>query len=422
MTNKEINTFIKKSGSRTFLENIKIELNFKLVDTSIKFDNFIELLNYIKRQQKGWNKIEIEIPLILNESKEYFNEFYNDLISCVKSDDVEYDWKIINRNYINHSNRYSKHSDKSIFTFDSPITSFLIDLFNEDEEIFKGGYDFLFGNIDKFMFDEKNYLIGINKAYEFEQQTPEKILKRSRYERSNLSRLRNDFETFIIKSNTTINNLFNEIEELKKIKQKDFDKWFNKIIKQEDKRYADTLENDNKYSKYSINRSKELEDLYSEKLMLSKPAEYWDKRAKELKNESKKWLYLLLLASVISVTILVFLIIKISNETLVHLFSNVGSAIRWSILLISIISFLAFAIRIFSKLTLSSYHLARDAEERKQLVYVYLSLKNQKAVSENERILILQSIFSRSDTGLLKEDSSPTMPSSSIIEKIISNK
>lgn len=34
-----------------------------------------------------------------------------------------------------------------------------------------------------------------------------------------------------------------------------------------------------------------------------------------------------------------------------------------------------------------------------------------------DRNIVLQSIFSRADTGLLKEDSSPTMPS--IIEKVV---
>ena len=62
----------------------------------------------------------------------------------------------------------------------------------------------------------------------------------------------------------------------------------------------------------------------------------------------------------------------------------------------------------------SSYHLARDAEERHTLTFFYLALTKDTEVKDDDRKLILQSLFSRSDTGLLKEDSSPTMPSDTI--------
>lgn len=68
---------------------------------------------------------------------------------------------------------------------------------------------------------------------------------------------------------------------------------------------------------------------------------------------------------------------------------------------------------------MSTYHLYRDAQERKQLTYLYLSLKKESDIPDADRHIILQSLFSRADTGLLKEDSSPTMPSG-VLEKIVS--
>ena len=53
---------------------------------------------------------------------------------------------------------------------------------------------------------------------------------------------------------------------------------------------------------------------------------------------------------------------------------------------------------------------ASDAQERHQLTYQYLSLLQANAIEEKDREIILQSLFSRADTGLLKGDSSPTMP------------
>ena len=66
----------------------------------------------------------------------------------------------------------------------------------------------------------------------------------------------------------------------------------------------------------------------------------------------------------------------------------------------------------------SSYHLSRDAKERKNLSYFYLALIEKGAVSDKERALILNSLFSRSDTGLLKGEAAPSMPTnvSDIVE------
>jgi hypothetical protein len=64
-------------------------------------------------------------------------------------------------------------------------------------------------------------------------------------------------------------------------------------------------------------------------------------------------------------------------------------------------------------------HLARDSEERYTLTYFYLSLLKDSNVDEKDRQLIIQSLFSRAETGLLKDDSSPTMPSETIMSKII---
>jgi hypothetical protein len=46
----------------------------------------------------------------------------------------------------------------------------------------------------------------------------------------------------------------------------------------------------------------------------------------------------------------------------------------------------------------SAYHLARDAEERYTLTYLYLSLLKDNNVTDNERNLVMQSLFSRAET------------------------
>jgi hypothetical protein len=71
---------------------------------------------------------------------------------------------------------------------------------------------------------------------------------------------------------------------------------------------------------------------------------------------------------------------------------------------------MAFAIRAVTKVMFSSFHLARDCEERHTLTYFYLSLLKESTVDKEDKKLIMQALFSRAETGLLKDDSSPTMP------------
>ena len=99
--------------------------------------------------------------------------------------------------------------------------------------------------------------------------------------------------------------------------------------------------------------------------------------------------------------------------------SDKSAAIRWSIVYVTLISFMAFCIRAVTKVMFSSFHLARDCEERHTLTYFYLSLLKDSKVDDKDRQLIMQSLFSRAETGLLKDDSSPTMPNDAI-SKIIS--
>lgn len=71
---------------------------------------------------------------------------------------------------------------------------------------------------------------------------------------------------------------------------------------------------------------------------------------------------------------------------------------------------MAFCIKAITKVMFSSFHLSRDCEERYTLTYFYLSLLKESNIDAEEKKLIIQSLFSRAETGLLKEDGSPTMP------------
>lgn len=152
----------------------------------------------------------------------------------------------------------------------------------------------------------------------------------------------------------------------------------------------------------------ELENLYQEKLRLQKPAEYWNNAAKKFRLEG----------IICAVLLVIFLILGagyLSNfftdwltgqELQVKLNTIQGIVIFGTLLAVY-----AFLIRVLSRLAFSAFHLMRDAEEREQLTYLYLSLINEKKIDETSRDIILQALFSRSETGLLTGESAPAMPS-----------
>ena len=201
-----------------------------------------------------------------------------------------------------------------------------------------------------------------------------------------------EIENLLSKSNT----LFHDQE------QRVIDLWNNNKTELE-KQKEETLS----FIKEKNEKLLELEKTYEEKLRLSEPADYWKKMSTNYNTKGIVWLIISAFLSIGIIIGLVFLIIKTPN-----LFAESSywlDLIKDTALLTVMTSVAIYILRITVKLAMSSFHLSRDAKEREQLSYFYLSLMKTNAISENERALIINALFSRSDTGLLKGDSAPTM-------------
>ena len=151
-----------------------------------------------------------------------------------------------------------------------------------------------------------------------------------------------------------------------------------------------------------------LERIYSEKLKLSEPANYWNTVDEDYTKKGTAWFIGSIAISLIIIVGLVTFLIKaplIFSENY-HWFDNIKN----SAIITVVASIAIYMLRLSVKMSMSSYHLARDARERNNLAYFYLSLIEKDAVTDKERALILNALFSRSDTGLLKGESSPTLP------------
>ncbi len=171
----------------------------------------------------------------------------------------------------------------------------------------------------------------------------------------------------------------------------------------------------NSYYEKKEKRCEELEKLYGEKLKLQAPAEYWKELDDEYSQKGKMWLAFSIMTAIIMISVLIVILLKIPE-----IFSNDLhwlEVIKNSAIITIITSIAAYMLRLFVRMSMSSLHLARDAKERNKLTYFYLALIEKDAVSDKERAIILNSLFSRSDTGLLKGESSPTM-SNNVMELV----
>ena len=152
-----------------------------------------------------------------------------------------------------------------------------------------------------------------------------------------------------------------------------------------------------------------MERAYREKLRLEAPAQYWAKLKKSYSIKGYVWFGVSGLFATAIIALLLIVLIK--DIVIFDLESNWIENLKNSAIITIIASIGIYVLRLTTKMALSSHHLAGDARERENLSLFYLSLIEKGAVTDKERALILNALFSRSDTGLLKGDASPSMPS-----------
>ena len=446
MTQKEIKEALAKAKDPEWFKEVSIELNLPHIGVNVKKKGFASIYTYIKRQVKAWDKFK-KIPSVLHFSAKQFIDAEKSIDELL-NDATELDKYGLNNKWSSVAKALNNLEKGKHFTADSPFTVFLVDTHLKGDVFSAGALDYLRNDINIGSSSYRNdnprsnqYFTGVMMAYEFSHKDSEITQRRNR-EKHSYTQLHNEFEALLAQDQEAVQHQLDEIaksrtdmieayqQEKSELRQQ-YTEDLGQVVQQiTDK--AKQVEND-KSSWLTTNKDTVAEQLktwtqqiatlettYNEKLKLEAPARYWNQRAQTLTKEGKRWLWWFIGCCLTGVFSLGVVLYFISNGTLAELFTKTGSAIRWSLVFITFISFLAYGIRLFSRLTFSTFHLARDAEEREQLVYVYLSLKKDKDVSEAERNLVMQSIFSRSDSGLLKDADTPTMPGTGgIIEKII---
>jgi len=418
MTNTELKKKISEAPMQEWLKTISVAFNFSLTQ-QLSFTGLSAIYEYINQQIDGWNKYD-NLPDELKRSKTYFTNIKDAIIRFVDTyfqhnvDNLRYEWQQQVLYYFDVNPRP--------LPYNIPEIDFLVKVYQNTPNYFPGAYHFLL-KTGSYNVNNPESLYGAILAYEFTLKDNTEITNRRKTEQSSFSKLRIDFQKYLSESEQQIamhlNNAhtnyvdyIKKIDDLKTEKESLFTSWFENTKNEQWQNWFDP----------TIKKIADLEKTYKEKLKLEEPAKYWSDRATKLKKQGWRSLGILVGLVIVTCAFLGWILLNPPGIFKTSIFrDDISIAIKWILVYATLLSFLAYCIRALSKTMFSSFHLARDCEERHTLTYFYLSLLKDSKVTDSDRQLIMQSLFSRADTGLLKEDSSPTMPNEAI-NRLMSNK
>ena len=268
--------------------------------------------------------------------------------------------------------------------------------------------------------DGLDFFQGYVIAYEYVNQGKTGINKRRKSEEKSLDKLRTELAE---KQTELISEVSDFQSDINKWKETTKEELADLLVKKET-----CLDETNEFhsktfhAQYANWTDKviELENKYLEKLRFESPATYWARRAGTVRKQGYYWILALVLTIVGSTLWFSnYFLAWLSNEKPTKLGLD---SIEGLIIFAAILSSIAFLIRALSRLAFSSFHLMRDAEEREQLTHLYLALRDGRDDDPEARKIILQTLFSRSETGLLNGEQGPTMPTTAEVLSVLNKK
>ncbi len=423
MTLDEVRKKILEAHDPEWFQNITVQFKITLENFNEELKGFGVIYEFVDRNANGWEEAESQgknVSNIFGQSIQFFRNLKIELISFL-NDNLESTENELNNQWTGRSlkSRLNNNTAKTITSYNSPLTEFLLSLRIESQDAYNAAIAYLSGQVSNNLTLTKNnqFLKGTLLAHSFKYGGAFSKEKKEEFTAEYIEEFSAKLSGKLSDAETQIGDFYaqNKIKLNESIEDLDDDLLASKDrIKQLEAKFV-------ALDKETRDKMNALSITYNSLLRLKEPVKYWNARANDLRSYGKKYLKSLYAVIGIVCAMLFSLLWLTPEEMLLSFFDeDKSAAIRWSIIFITLLSFSVIGIRAAMRITFSYFHLARDAEEKEQLTYVYLALEHENAVKDDlDRQLILQSLFSRADTGLLKDDSSPTMPSSDFILKNI---
>ena len=397
-------------------ENINFECSLEELEDILEIN--YNIWNNLKKNEDNINYIEVYQNL-----KNKISNFFAYLNSVNDIGDIT-DETLYSSiyNYISDSSQYLENKRKYIINIEAPI--------NKDKnfikiiEFYKYYQEQKFDNIllatisyiDIYRNPEKagNFL---NYSYKYYFYPAFYYLK----EQFNIefSNTKMDDEINILKTELstmeeTIPKRKNEVLNYMKSTSDEFDIWKNDF-KENINDWRDEID---EWKEKMEKKLTILENTYREKLKLEEPEKLWNEKAKNYGKAYKLWgVFVILLSGAI-----VYFVNKIITE---FYFNNRLNSISdndilnyfpKTFLFVGILSLALYVLRVFIKITLSNKHLQLEYEQKAALTRFYQALVYEgQNINENERLIMFNTLFSKTESGLIKLSDTPND-----IENIIS--
>lgn len=415
MLKKDLKKLIKDSEHKEWLNGLTYVLDLKVGQATIELNGFYDIYFFIDAEQKKWeNGIELKEISVFEKTKKWFGSVALVLVRII-------DYTKDNRSksslidvWNELKGGWNPPDEKKVYLRDFSEAQFIIDLHRQNQKYAIAADSIFTDSLHDVDLNNKDMLFGVLMTYEFKSISVTEISSRKEIEEENTNTLRTELDSLLRYAKDKSTSLQSELEDLdlehRKLLKSYREKSNKKLEETESAFYssAKKLEDDTDV------RFRKHEETYKELLKLKEPAKHWETRSKELLKAANWWLVGLLAASISGFTIIGFLVFSLQGNKFNESINNPAISIRWSILSVILLTLIAFLVRTFTKMMMSNFHLYRDAQERSHLTYLYMSLINETDINDADRNVVLQSLFSRVDTGLLKDDSGPTMPVSMI--------
>lgn len=373
------------------------------------YEQYIQMFSLIK------NTFKDKIPEFYERALLYINKMEEFINRCKTYDDIDEIKNYINNNFKESitGGRYNNNIETKLLFIES--------LKNDNEkseeaiiQIYKElGYDKLVSYIEllkypnyfsSYLNDNSKQIVAMHyMLYKTNHHSPNKLQRNTssqnlynRMEKnisSSISEIISEKDSYI----DFMNEEKDKISKWQKDKETDYSDWF-----------GNSKKDYNEFMTQSEEKMQNLEKTYSEKLKVEKPAEFMETKSKEYAEQTKFWVKLDVIVAIILLVLLALIIdpkIDFGEKVIsVNLFSN-ELPVYSSIIILAMICLVIYVLRIMIKITMSSKHLSEEYKQKYILAYFYLSLINEGKMDEKVGQTILTLLFSKADTGLIKNDS-----------------
>lgn len=188
-----------------------------------------------------------------------------------------------------------------------------------------------------------------------------------------------------------------------------FETWYKNACEKTEQLHSESSSEYQVFLDESKASIEQIKKAYHDELKLKDPAEFMKTESKKYKESARNWS----LATVGLTIVLLFLLYLILDPEItftkqlitINFFSN-EMPVYSSVIIFSMVGLVIYIIRLFIKMAVSSKHLSEEYYQKYTLTYFYLSLLFDGKLEQKQADVILATLFTKADTGLLKNDSS----------------